>query len=234
MATITTASPPSNGSTVVPLLQQGDHLSRAEFERRYAAMPSLKKAELIEGIVYMPSPIRYDQHCTPQGDLIGWLWQYRVHTPGVRAGGNGSIRLDDKNEPQPDAILNIQPDSGGQARISEDDYLEGPPELVAEISASSVSFDLHTKKRVYERCGIKEYIVWRVVDQAIDWFILRNGRYELLTVKPEGYIESETFPGLRLAPAAMIGGDMSAVSRVLQEGINSPQHAVFVQRLRAK
>ena len=114
---------PGNGA--IPPLENGDRLTRAEFERRYDAMPDLKKAELIEGEVYMPSPVRHGRHSHPHTRLVTWLGNYETDTPGVEAGDNGSIRLDLDNEPQPDAFLIIRPEHGGQARISEDDYIEG-------------------------------------------------------------------------------------------------------------
>src|SRR5208337_5501936 len=120
-------------------LENGDRLTRAEFERRYDAMPELNKAELIEGEVYMPSRVRYEQHGHPHTRLVTWLGNYETDTPGVEAGDNASIRLDLDNEPQPDAFLIIRPERGGQARISEDDYIEGAPELVAEVASSSAS-----------------------------------------------------------------------------------------------
>ena len=115
----------ANGA--IPPLENGDRLTRAEFERRYDAMPALKKAELIEGEVYMPSPVRYGRHSQPHSRLGTWLGIYELDTPGVEAGDNGTIRLDLDNEPQPDAFLIIRPERGGQARISEDDYIEGAP-----------------------------------------------------------------------------------------------------------
>src|SRR5947209_2476661 len=154
---------------IIPPLEPGDRLTREEFERRYEAMPHLKKAELIEGVVFMPSPVRYKRHSLPHFQLITWLGFYQAATPGVGGGDNGTTRLDLDNEPQPDAFLLIDPACGGQARISEDDYVELAPELVGEIAASSVAFDLHTKLTVYRRSGVREYLVWRVLDQQFDW-----------------------------------------------------------------
>ncbi len=191
---------PSAQST--PPLENGDRLTRAEFERRYDAMPHLKKAELIEGVVYMPSPVRFERQSSPHFDLIGWLALYRAATPGVRGGDNGSIRLDLDNMPQPDAFLLILPSHGGQARISADDFIEGAPELIAEVAASSVSFDLHAKLQVYRRNEVREYVVWRVEDQTFDWFILREGQYERLPLVPSGLYQSEVLPGLWLDPVA--------------------------------
>src|SRR6266852_3000096 len=177
-------------------LENGDRLTRDEFERRYEAMPHLTKAELIEGVVYVPSPVRYRHHGAPHAHLITWLGQYAAGTPGVEVSDNSTVRLDLDNEPQPDALLLIDPTCGGQTRFSTDDYIEGSPELVAEVASSSVSYDLHAKLHVYRRNGVREYLVWRVLEQAIDWFVLRAGQYERLPVDANGLLRSEVFPGL--------------------------------------
>ncbi|MBV9121864.1 MAG: Uma2 family endonuclease, partial [Planctomycetes bacterium] len=166
--TLTPATPPAESP--IPPLESGDHLTREEFERRYDAMPNLKKAELIEGVVYLPSPVRWRQHASRHADLIGWLGTYQAGTPGVEVGDNGTVRVDLENEPQPDAVMIVEPSHGGRVKISTDDYIEGAPELVAEIAASSASIDLNTKLRVYRRNQVREYLVWRVLDGAIDWF----------------------------------------------------------------
>jgi Uma2 family endonuclease len=215
----------------IPPLENGDRLTRAEFERRYDAMPHLKKAELIEGEVFMPSPLRYRNHCHPQTRMINWLSNYETETPGVGAGDNGSIRLDVDNEVQPDGFLIVLPEFGGQARISEDDYIEGAPELVAEVSSSSVSYDLGKKLNVYRRCGVREYIVWRVLDRQVDWFVNRDGRFEPLSPSPDGILRSTEFPGLWLDPAALVQGEKVRVKQVLELGLNSAEHAEFVARL---
>jgi Uma2 family endonuclease len=215
----------------VPALENGDRLTRAEFERRYEAMPHLKKAELIEGVVYVPSPVRHRQHGSPHAQLIGWLFQYAANTPGVEVGDNSSVRLDLDNEPQPDALLLIDPARGGQVRISADGIIEGAPELVAEVASSSVSYDLHAKLHVYRRNGVREYIVWRVLDQEIDWFVLRDGQYERMPVDAQGLLRSGVFPGLWLDPAALIRGDLATVLTIVQQGLASPEHAAFVTRL---
>lgn len=224
-------SPAQTGGEMIPPLEPGDRLTRDEFERRYAAMPNLKKAELIEGVVYMPSPVRVYRHGKPHADLITWLGVYRAATLGVDGGDNTTAKLDLDNEPQPDAMLFIEPSRGGQVKVSEDDYIEGAPELVAEIASSSVSFDLHTKFNVYRRCGVKEYIVWRVLDQAIDWFILAGGAYQPLASESDGVLKSRVFPGLWLDPQALLKGDLACVLAVLQSGVASPEHSEFVNQL---
>ncbi len=223
---------PSQASSpeTVPALEPGDRLSRAEFERRYEAMPHVKKAELIEGVVYMPSPVRAHRHAEPHYRLITWLGHYSAFTPHILGCDNGTARVDLDNEPQPDAMLLINPAFGGQARISADDYVEGAPEWVGEVSASSVSFDLHTKLNVYRRNGVREYVVWRVQDKQIDWFVLRSGEFEPLQADDAGILRSEVMPGLWLDAAALIGGDMARVLKIVQQGLASAEHASFVKR----
>ncbi len=204
----------------IPPLESGDRLSRHEFERRYTAMPHLKKAELIEGVVYVSSPLRFKSHGQPHGDLIIWLGTYKVSTPGVELGDNATVRLDLDNEPQPDVLLLIDEKLGGQAKISEDDYIEGAPELVAEVAASSASNDLYDKKRAYRRNGVQEYIVWQVLEKKVDWFSLQNDEYVTLEADANGVIKSRIFPGLWLDMTALLTGEMTKVLAVLQQGLN--------------
>jgi Uma2 family endonuclease len=215
----------------LPPLEQGDRLTAAEFERRYDAMPEVKKAELIEGVVYMPSPVRMDVHGAPQADLLAWLATYRAGTSGVTAGDNATLKLDNDNEPQPDGLLMIIAPEGGQAKLNAKGYIEGAPELVAEVASSSVSIDLNTKLNVYRRSGVREYVVWRVLDRAIDWFILREGRYVPLDAGGDGVLRSEVFPGLWLNVTAMLEGKLDAVLATLQQGISTLEHQEFVARL---
>lgn len=199
----------------LPPLESGDRLSRAEFERRYAAMPALKKAELIEGVVYLASPLRAQAHGKPHGMIMTWLGTYSAATVGVDFYDNPTVRLDSDNEPQPDAVLRREQ---GNSWISEDDYIEGAPELIVEIAASSASYDLHDKLRVYRRNGVREYIVWRTYSQQLDWFYLEAGEYQPLAAEA-GIIRSQQFPGLWLASEALLGGNLAAVLRVLQRGL---------------
>jgi hypothetical protein len=218
----------------MPPLENGDRLSRDEFERRYNAMPGLKKAELIEGVVHMPSPVRAEQHGEQHNDLGTWLGVYRVHTRGVRVADNATVRLDLDNEPQPDLAAYLDPKLGGQVVIGPDGYIEGAPELVAEVTASTVSIDLGPKLHVYRRNAVREYLVWRVLDRAIDWFVLRQTQYDRLAPDAAGVLRSEVFPGLWLDPTALVSGDLPRVHQVLQQGLASPEHAQFVAQLQQR
>jgi hypothetical protein len=215
----------------IPPLENGDQLTRDEFERRYAAMPEVKKAELIEGVVYMGSPVRADGHGEQHFDLVTFLGIYKFASPGVRAADNATVRLDLDNEPQPDAALYVDPSCGGQCRLT-DGYITDGPELVGEVASSSVSIDLGIKFHVYRRNGVREYIVWRVRDRAVDWFILRNGQFDRLAPGTDGIYRSEVFPGLWLDVTALLAGDLPRVNQVLQQGLASPEHAAFVARMR--
>jgi Uma2 family endonuclease len=222
----------SNGAHVPPL-RNGDHLDRAEFERRYDAMADVKKAELIEGVVFMPSsPVSFDNHGRQHSRLMLWLGTYLAHTPGVDVGDNATVRLDDSNEPQPDAFLLIQPERGGRTTRT-GGYVTGGPELAAEVAASSVSIDRNSKLTAYRRNGVQEYVIWRTEDGAIDWFRLRAGQYEPLQAGPDGIVRSEVFAGLWLDVQALLADDLLRVLSVLQQGIASPEHAAFVAGLPA-
>ena len=219
-----------NKTTIIPL-ENGDRLTRDEFEKRYFAMPKHKKAELIEGIVYMASPLRFSAHGEPHLQINTWLGVYTAATPGVRSADNATTRLDKNNEPQPDSILFIEPSLGGQIKISEDDYIEGAPELIVEVAASSAAYDLHDKLKVYQRNGVKEYLVWRVYEQELSWFRLSEGEYISVSVDENGVIKSQVFPGLWLAVKFLIDGNLAEVLNLLQQGLASSEHQTFLSQL---
>ncbi len=219
-------------STEVPPLRDGDRLTRPEFERRWDAMPEVKKAELVDGVVYMPALAR--DHGVPHFGLIGWLWMYQTLTPGTEGADNASVRFDDDNMVQPDALLRVLESHGGRCRVTRDRYLEGGPELVVEIANTTADEDIGAKRDVYRRFGVQEYIVWRVADRALDWFVLRNGYYWPLAPSADGIVRSEVFPGLWLDPVATVAGDTARVLTVAQLGHGSPEHAAFVTELRCR
>ncbi|MCI0663597.1 MAG: Uma2 family endonuclease [Acidobacteria bacterium] len=220
------ATPPQ----ILPL-EPGDRLTRSEFERRYDAMPNLKKAELIEGRVYMPSPVRYKGHGEPHSQIITWVGVYSSATPGTNYGDNATVRMDADNEPQPDVLLRIDEPLGGQSSISKDDYIEGAPELIVEIASSSASYDLNEKLHVYRRNGVREYVVWQVFDGRIDWFVLEAEKYVPLQPGDDGVVRSRVFPGLWLAVKAILMGDMEKVLSILQLGVASSEHGEFIKQL---
>jgi Uma2 family endonuclease len=220
-----------NTLTDPPPLMPGDHLSRDEFERRYAAMPETCRAELVEGVVHVASPARFDQHGRPQAGVTGWLYHYAVATPGVRVGTNATVRLDLDNEPQPDVLLRIDADRGGQSSLDDDGYVVGAPELVVEIAASSAAYDLHEKLRAYRRNGVREYVVWRVIEDELDWFALDRGAFARVAPNSDGILESRVCPGLWLDVAALLAFDDARVLAVAALGTRSEPHAEFVRRL---
>ena len=201
-------------SNLIPPLQNGDHLTREEFERRFDATPNLKKAELIEGVVYM-APVSHEFHGQPLFDLIAALGIYRFATPGVLGAGDASIRLDPKNMPQPDTYLLIDPNLGGQTRIDDEGYVRGGPEFIAEVAASSASYDLYEKMNLYLRHQVREYLVWRVYDKGFDWFTLGKGKFNREVDSP-----------------ALLRRDYTTVSKVLQRGLKSKEHRAFLKKLR--
>lgn len=214
-------------------LESGDRLSRAEFERRYEAMPHLKKAELIEGVVYVASPVRTDVHAEPHAWIVGWLSLYAAASPGVRLADNATLRLDLDNIVQPDALLRLDAGAGGRARPTEDGYLEGPPELVVEVAASSASIDRNTKLHVYRRNGVPEYLVWQVLDRRIEWFALQEGEYAPLKPDRQGTLHSVIFPGLQLATEPLLNSDLATVLARQQAVLGTPEHRAFLERLAA-
>lgn len=214
-----------------PPLESGDRLKRAEFERRYNARPDLKKAELIEGVVYVASPVRINQHAFPHQRISTWVGVYCAATPGVLAGDNGTLRLDNDNEPQPDVSVWLDEAVGGQAHVDVDDYLAGAPELLIEVAASTAAYDLYEKQRVYRRNGIQEYLVLQVYEQVTTWFRLQDGEYQPLLPDALGILRSQVFPGLWLDSAKFWAGDLAGVLAALQAGIAADEHLTFVAEL---
>lgn len=215
--------------TEIPALQNGDHLTRVEFERRYAAHPHIKKAELIEGVVYVLSPVSL-VHSHRHANVILWLGTYLAATPGLRLLDNATVILDAENEVQPDAALYII--EGGQARPVRS-YLHGAPALVVEIAGSSAAYDLHEKMRVYRRTGVMEYIVMLALEGETQWYRLNEGQYELVAADESGTIRSAIFPGLYFHPDRFWADDLSGLLKVLQTGLSTSEHAEYVARLTA-
>ena len=216
----------------LPPLVEGERLDRATFHDRYEAMPPRTRAELIGGVVHMPSPAgrRHGEVCI---SAAYWLGHYKARTPGVRAADNASTLLDDQGEPQPDMLLRIDPDLGGQTR-HEGKYIAGAPELIIEVSASSLHTDLREKLADYERAGVLEYVVFGLDPDEVYWHARRGGRLVRIPPGPDGLYRSEAFPGLWLDPEALLEDDSAALVAALDRGLATAEHAAFVARLAAR
>src|SRR5262249_30623480 len=180
---------------LLPPLENGDHLDQKTFHERYEAMPEDVHAELIGGIVYMASPMKR-RHGRYGTRVIGWLGEYEEATPGTEVLDSATNILGDESEPEPDGCLFILPECGGQTWEDEDGYLNGAPELIAEIGESTESIDLHRKKEDYEKAGVREYLVVALRQQLVFWFIRRRGKFRELARGADGIFRSEVFPGL--------------------------------------
>lgn len=227
-------------------LFDGDRMASDEFLRLYEADPVVVRAELINGVVYVNawrevvdgkevvvSPIGREGHGRPQANVIGWLTHYSFGTPGVACSAPSTVQMSDKTAAEPDALLWIEPAQGGRTTPPSGDDITGAPELVVEVSNTSASRDLGTKFDAYQQDGVKEYIVWRTGKEALDWFVLRRGKFAPLVADSNGWLRSEAFPGLWLDVPSLLAGDMAQVIRVLQQGLGSPGHAAFVAKLAA-
>jgi Uma2 family endonuclease len=214
-----------------PPLRDGDQLTSDEFMRRWEAMPDLKHAELIDGTVYMPSPVS-SPHSLFHFTLSYWLGAYEAHTPGCQGGMEGTWLMGERNVPQPDTTLRILPEKGGQSR-DEGDYTAGAPELIVEVAVSSRVRDLGIKLKLYERMGVQEYLVAVTEKAQLIWNVLTPSGYQPLAADADGIMRSGCFPGLWLDPAALWALDKVQINTVLQQGLATPEHAAFVARLAA-
>lgn len=213
-------------------LEAGDSLDQKTFHVRYEAMPKHCRAELVEGIVFMPSPLKR-RHGRMHGRVVRWLAEYSEGTPGTDYLDNATDILGPKSEPQPDACLLVLTEKGGQTKEDNDGYMTGAPELIVEVATSTESYDLHGKKRDYERGGVKEYVVVALRKRLVLWFVLRDGKYQEMPAAADGIYRSEIFPGLWLDAAALLQLDSKRVLEVLHQGLASPEHAAFAAKLAA-
>ncbi|MCB0117087.1 MAG: Uma2 family endonuclease [Caldilineaceae bacterium] len=218
----------NEASRTAPPLQSGDRLGVAEFHQRYAQHPSIKKAELVEGVVYVSSPV-YTSHSKPHAQLVFWAGLYLAGTPSVQMGDNQSVRLDNDNEVQPDICLWQDNSVGKQISVTQKGLLLGSPDLVIEVAASSAAYDLHQKLRVYQRSGVREYLVFVAYEQEARWFHLVDGEFQPITADDEGVLRSRLFPGLWIHPDHVWQNDFAAMQTLLQAGLDSPEHVEFVK-----
>ena len=228
-----TESSAVQGTRRLPFLEAGDHLDQRTFHQRYKAMPSTFRAELIGGVVFVPSPLSWG-HGHQHAFVMAWLVHYEMATPGTQAGDNATTVLGETSEPQPDGALLIDPAAGGQTRLSEDGYTTGPPELTVEIASSSASIDLHAKRRDYEQAGVREYVVVVLRQQVVRWFVWQEeGATTWLSTRTASCARA-FFQVSGSMPRPCCGLDGAAVMEVLRQGLATPEHAAFVQRLQGR
>src|SRR5262245_65859234 len=209
----------------LPPLEAGDHLDQATFHARYEAMPPDFRAELIGGVVFVPSPLR-SEHGVSHALVMGWLTNYWGATLGTQVRDNATAILGEESEPQPDAALIIEPEHGGPSRLSEEGYATGPPELIVEVASSSESIDLHAKRRDYGQAGVLEYVVVVLRQRVVRWFVLQDGTYREVEADAHGLFKSTVFPGLWLDAPALLRLDVRQVMATLQHGIETSEHTV--------
>jgi len=214
----------------LPPLVHGQHLDQPTFHERYEAMPPDTRAELVGGVVYMPSPMRGD-HGKSSRFVAGWLFHYECHTSGIEGYDGSTVKLYRKGEPQPDHLLVIPADLGGQSNVDDENYLTGAPELIVEVARSSRAYDLNLKKADYERARVLEYLVVELGPDCIHWFVRRGDPFGDLSPGPDGIYRSEVFPGLWLDAGALFAQDRRRLIRVLKRGLATPEHAAFVAKL---
>jgi hypothetical protein len=209
-------------------LRPGERLTQAEFHRRYEQHTDKVKFELIGGVVHMASPARLPH--SNLSALLGYvLVSYMGATPGTQAASDATTILDDQAEPQPDLLLRILPEYGGRTSDDDEQYLHNGPEFVAQIAHSTLALDLGARREDCERAGVGEYLVVDIPDVSFHWFDFRRGVQ--ITASRGGAFRSRVFPGLWIDPAALFAGDVARLTEVIQEGIASPAHGRFVQRL---
>ncbi|MBI4903168.1 MAG: Uma2 family endonuclease [Acidobacteria bacterium] len=217
--------------TLPPILREGDRLNSMEFLYRWEAMPDLKHAELIDGVVFMASPIGMP-HSTSQSDIGGWLWLYKDRTPGCQAGSEGTWIMGPRNVPQPDCMLRILPEYGGQSS-QKGNYGEGAPELIIEVSGSSMSRDPGKKLELYQSVGVREYLTILLDPHQVIWRQLVRGKYRDIKPEDDGLLRSRVFPGLWLDPEAVWDPEKS-LRTALENGLASPEHEAFVRKLQSR
>lgn len=210
-------------------LVNGERMSQPEFHRRYEDCPEDEKWELVGGIVYMASPLKW-KHSSFDGEIGYLLESYRRSTPGVDVTHNATAILSERSEPQPDLAMRILHEYGGQSRINADDYLEGAPELVVEVAHSRRNLAMHAKREDYRRNGVIEYLVLLIEEQEVYWFSFPDDE-----IRPnrEGISKSRVFPGLWIDLDALLRRDSHRLLEVLRKGLASRPHAGFVKRLQS-
>jgi len=206
----------------IPPLYSGDHLTKAEFRRRYQATSDSFRAELIKGVVYVSSPVSFP-HAEVHSKIMAWLGVYSAAFPGTRTADNVSLTLTGDNDPQPDGCMWLDPQRSG-ASGSQEGYLVRVPEFIVEVAASSAAYDLHDKMDIYEQNGVQEYLVLQLHEKQCSWFVLVNGAFQPFLPDKDSVYRSQVFPGLWLDSERFWADDMAGVLATLQQGENCMDH----------
>jgi hypothetical protein len=212
-------------------LLEGQRLDQSAFHDLYESMPPGTRAELIDGVVYMPSPIGM-QHGGALVPVIVWLAYFAEHTPGVQVMDNVTTIVGRRSELQPDAMLRILPECGGRTS-NKRGFVRGAPELVFEVARASRYVDLGPKLVVYQQAGVLDYIVHAMNPDEILWFSREQKTLVPQTIGSDGLYRSTTFPGLWLDPQALVAMNYQRLRAVLDLGCATPEHAAFVAKLAA-
>jgi len=210
-------------------LVEGQRLDQSTFHALYEAMPPGTRAELIDGVVYMPGPVGLE-HGLAHVPVIMWLGYYAEQTPGVQVLDNATTILGWKSEPQPDGLLRILPDCEGRTQ-NKKGFIHGAPELVVEVAEATRYVDLGPKLADYQRAGVLEYVVRAIDPDEIFWYGQEQGALVQRLIGGDGLYSSTVFRGLWLDPRALISGDTRRQRAVLDLGCATPEHAAFVARL---
>jgi Uma2 family endonuclease len=210
-------------------LVEGQRLDQPTFHALYEAMPPGTRAELIDGVVCMPSPVGM-AHGVAHVPILVWLAYYKEKTPGVQVLDNATTILGWKSEPQPDALLRILPECGGRTR-NKGGYVHGAPELVVEVAKATRYVDLGPKLKDYQQAGVLEYIVQAMDPDEVLWFDQEQGVLAQRPIGGDGLYRSTAFPGLWLDPQALLTENFQRLRAVIDLGTATPEHADFVARL---
>lgn len=210
-------------------LRNGDHMSQSEFHEIYEKMPIEYMAELIDKTVYVSVPLGRP-HGKKHVHVSTLFGLYEASTPGVEAYDSVSVILSNSDEVQPDLMLRILPRHGGRTSDGYDGYVYGAPELVLEVAHSSRSIDLHAKRTRYMEAGVIEYIVICLKPASVHWFLLAQG--EILKPDEDGVLKSNVFPGLWMSAELLLKGGIKNSVSLLNQGLQSSQHASFVCKLK--
>jgi Uma2 family endonuclease len=224
------AANPKTLSKPLPIMHNGDHMKQPEFHFAYSSMPENYRAELIGGVVFEPSPVSYS-HARNDNMFHDLITQYAKKSKLAEVAPNATVILSEDDEVQPDVLLRLPEELGGRSRLV-GKFLEGAPELVAEIAYSSRAIDLHLKKQRYAKAGVIEYLVFCIEPKKLHWFRLQEEKG--IKRNGDGTFCSKVFPGLWINEPALIEANSERADEILAEGLNSEEFNDFKNQLQLR